>query len=311
MLASVRQLRLAIAFSVLGAAALCDADPCRIMPLGNSITHADSSHDSYRRELWHRLEARGFDVDFVGSMSSNFGGGPPTKDFDLDHEGHWAWRADEILGEVRAWADTHLPDIVLLHIGTNDILQSQSVSSTVNDIDAIIQNLRIANPDVVILLAKIIPHSLPNTPVNGLNNEIPGLASRKDRPESPVIVVDQHTGFNPNNDLYDGVHPDRSGEVKMATKFENALVPFLTPYVLRGLVGDYGPGWRIAAFPLLDDNDVETLPFPAATSLPGAMFDDLTDPEPLVTYRVMIGKRKSLGNRLFVTRNGAGVEISY
>ena len=38
MLASVRQLRLAIALSVLGAAALCEADPCRIMPLGNSIT---------------------------------------------------------------------------------------------------------------------------------------------------------------------------------------------------------------------------------------------------------------------------------
>src|SRR5262245_54038543 len=72
------------------------AAPVRIMPLGDSITQADASHDSYRRPLWKSLQSGGYLVDFVGSSSMNHMGGPPVRDFDADHEGHWGWRADEI-----------------------------------------------------------------------------------------------------------------------------------------------------------------------------------------------------------------------
>lgn len=63
------------------------------------------------------------------------GGGPPANpDFDMDHEGHAGFRADEMAANIQVWAQKVSPDVVLLHIGTNDLCQKQTVASTVNDI---------------------------------------------------------------------------------------------------------------------------------------------------------------------------------
>jgi hypothetical protein len=43
--------------------------PTRIMPIGDSITQADSNHNSYRRPLWIHLRQAGYNVDFVGIKS--------------------------------------------------------------------------------------------------------------------------------------------------------------------------------------------------------------------------------------------------
>lgn len=37
--------------------------------------------------------------------------------------------------------------------------------------------------------------------------------------ESPIYVVDQYTGFDGETDLYDGLHPSDSGDVKISEKF--------------------------------------------------------------------------------------------
>src|SRR5262245_49058971 len=92
----------------------------RIMPLGDSITQGNTATDSYRRPLWKRFQDARLDVDFVGSQRDNNGGPPPAADFDLDHEGHWGWRADEILGSIDGWAAAARPDVVLVHRGSND-----------------------------------------------------------------------------------------------------------------------------------------------------------------------------------------------
>jgi len=73
------------------------AGTVKIMPLGDSITQGYRGRDSYRRDLWLKLRKSGADVDFVGSMKNNFMGTPAHEDFDMDHEGHWGWRADQIL----------------------------------------------------------------------------------------------------------------------------------------------------------------------------------------------------------------------
>ncbi len=201
----------------------------KIVPIGNSITQADASHDSYRRSLWHLLQSGGHNVDFVGSLSSNNGGPAPNPDFDLDHEGHWGQRADEILNGLPNWLSGYTPDIALVHVGSNDVFQGQSVASTVDDIEGIIDALRDdangGNPNVVILLAKLIPAVSNN--MSSINAEIDGIASRKHTAQSPVVVVDQNTGFDPETDTYDDVHPNLGGEEKMANVWYNAVTPFL------------------------------------------------------------------------------------
>jgi acyl-CoA thioesterase-1 len=198
----------------------------RIMPIGDSITKGSASRDSYRRPLWHRINDAGIDTDFVGSQNTLV----PNPDFDLDHEAFSGWTADDFLrdGNIANWAQTYLPDIVLIHLGTNDMLLGQSVATTIDEIGQIIDAVRDANQEVVILVAQIIPASGSSRPsMVPLNEAIPGLVDSKDSATSPVRVVDQFTGFDATVDTYDGVHPNIEGEVKMARKWFDALQPFL------------------------------------------------------------------------------------
>lgn len=197
----------------------------RIMPLGDSITEAKADQASYRYWLWHELVNAGYSVDFVGSMDGVRAGSPLYEDFDQNHEGHWGWRADEVLAEIRGWSASAQPEIVLMHLGHNDLFQGQDLASTVDELAGIIVELRSMNAEVAILIALIIPSTSTNLYViPELNAMIEVMAESVDSPESPVIVVDQWSGFNPENETYDGVHPNEAGEKKMAARWFVALV---------------------------------------------------------------------------------------
>jgi lysophospholipase L1-like esterase len=158
------------------------------------------------------------------------GNGPPANsDFDMDHEGHSGWRADEIVAHIQAWAAAASPDVVLLHIGTNDLRQGQSVASTVTDIGAIIDTLRTVNPRIRILLAQLIAQT-GGALISSLNAALPALAAGKDRPESPIVLVDQYTGFDPSSMTYDGTHPNDIGDSRMADRWFEKLGPTLDAY---------------------------------------------------------------------------------
>ena len=199
-------------------------NPTRIMPIGDSITQADSNHNSYRRPLWIQLRQAGYNVDFVGSNREHFQGSAPLSDFDQDHEGHWGWRVDEILKQIDAWVRTSQPDIVLIHLGSNDIVQGQSLESTIEELRQLIQTLRKVNPRLKMLIAETIPCG-EEAQVRQLNRLIVNLAKETNTQESPVIAVNQFSGFNPamDKDTYDGCHPNESGEKKIANRWFAAL----------------------------------------------------------------------------------------
>lgn len=219
--------------------ALHDAGiPLRILPLGDSITQADNRHYSYRYYLWILLTDAGFNFDFVGSMNHNFSGNPtwPThagRSFDSDHEGHWGWSADQILygfpqkrdERLSEWLKGYTPDIVLLHLGTNDVLQFESAFSTTTELRQIIETLRDDNPMVIVLLAKLIPvlKAGMDPHIDDLNARFDALAAEISTPASPVIIVDQYDGLNGETDMCDPLHPSSSGELKMAARWFEAL----------------------------------------------------------------------------------------
>ena len=207
-------------------ASFSDLSEVRIMPLGDSITQGNAEYNSYRRPLWQRLNARGYGkVDFVGTQTKNGEFDVPNPDFDLNHEGYGGRRADQIADNIRGWATTANPDVVLLHLGTNDIIQGESVSSTISDIGNIIDTLRETNPNIAILLAQVTPsiERRSGRGISALNDQIPGLVNSKNRAGSPVILVDQESGFSPTEDTYDGLHADVGGEIKMAERWFSAL----------------------------------------------------------------------------------------
>jgi hypothetical protein len=202
----------------------------RIMPLGDSITEAYTGYASYRYWLWHALADDGYQADFVGSMTGVYNGPPLYPDFDQDHEGHWGWRSDEVLAELSSWAAAAQPEVVLLHLGHNDLWQGQGVASTIVDLEAIVTALRTVNPDVTVVLAQVIPSTIAAlSEIPALNTEIAVLAATLSTTQSPVIVVDQWTGFDAATDTYDGVHPNQTGEQKISAKWFGTLRWVLIP----------------------------------------------------------------------------------
>lgn len=199
----------------------------RIMPLGDSITEGrGEGHDTYRHWLWHNLIDGGYSVNFVGSrigVRPN-SGDPWAYDYDWGHEGHSGYRTDEILANIDKWVRLARPEIVLLHLGTNDLMANQSPSSTVAEIGQIIDRLRAYNPAMTILLAQIIPCGLiSDSVVRDFNTRLATLAQQKNSAQSRLLLVDQYTGFSVDADTYDGVHPTSAGEQKMAQKWYAAL----------------------------------------------------------------------------------------
>jgi len=204
--------------------------PVRIMPLGNSITQGDVEFGSYRRPLWHMLNKLGYNVDFVGSTRLHYPRHEPLiPDYDMDHEGHRGWRVEHILARIEGEAELEVPDIVLIHLGTNDIFHHQENPGTVEELRRIILRLRELNPQIRILLAQIIPidDKILFGEVEKLNALLPALAADLSTPLSPVILVDQFTGFDPGEDTYDGVHPNKKGNIKMAERWHAGLISFL------------------------------------------------------------------------------------
>jgi lysophospholipase L1-like esterase len=201
----------------------------KILPLGDSITEGwgDNSRVSYRFWLGKKLQLAGYDFDFVGGRTGINSNPPIYSDWDQHHEGHSGWFAEQVAAQATSYASSSQADIVLLHIGTNDIANGQSVSSTITDIGNIIDNLRVARPNVTILLAKIIPLAGFPTQINQLNTQIGTLATAKNTPASPVSTVDQHTGFSVTLDTFDGIHPISRGERKMSNKWYAALTTIL------------------------------------------------------------------------------------
>lgn len=198
----------------------------KIMPLGDSITQAFNGTPSYRWYLWQKLQDAGFATDFVGSQMGAANGDPPNFDFDQDHEGHSGWTADQIAANAAAWAAEFQPDIVLMHAGSNDAEQHQSTDGTINDLRNIINAIRSVDPNVIFLVAQLIPDAVNNAGIDDLNSRIPALVSSMDSSQSRVILVDLHTGFS-GSDTFDGVHLTSSGENKMAQRWFDALSDLL------------------------------------------------------------------------------------
>ncbi len=193
------------------------------MPLGDSITHGDGGYASYRYWLAKRLDQAGVAYDFVGSMQGSYRGTPRFTDFDGDHEGHSGWRADQILTGLSYWLQKNPADIVLLHIGSNDLLQGQDIDETAVEIEMIIRGLQSRQPGIVILVAQVIPGKPIRAQVKQLNRLLPDVVGRTHSEQQPVLLVDQWTGFDDRVHTYDGLHATESGEKRIARRWYEAL----------------------------------------------------------------------------------------
>ena len=231
-------LGMTFASTMTGPASLVKAQPSaqlKIMPLGDSITEGYNGTtgnlgvDGYRTPLYLDLVNNGFSVDFVGSQNNGTG-------LDNDNEGHIGYSADEIRDDVNGWLTENPADVVLLHIGTNDIQDGEVAFGIVSEVEGILNNIYQwgvnNNKTVTVILASIIlrsDNSTLNSTTISYNSGLQTMASNRIADGDPLIMVDmEHALVYPTDLVSDGIHPTPTGYGKMATIWYNALASLLS-----------------------------------------------------------------------------------
>jgi lysophospholipase L1-like esterase/ribosomal protein S28E/S33 len=199
------------------------SDTLRIMPLGNSITSGYPGDEGYRKNLYFDLVNSGYNVNFVGSLSDGVG-------FDNNHEGHIGWHADQIRDNVYGWLVANPADVILLHIGTNDITDGQAPSSVVAEAQGILDNIDQwqtgYGEKVTVILSRIIltTNETLNAAVTMYNNALEAMVSTRITNGDRIIIVDMENALSYPSDLSDEFHPTQTGYAKMANVWYDALV---------------------------------------------------------------------------------------
>jgi lysophospholipase L1-like esterase len=202
--------------------------PVRIMPLGDSITvgRGDRRADGYRTRLGVMLTAAAVRYDFVGSQED--GTGP-----DRDHEGHVGWTIGEARGRVNGWLAAARPDIVLLDLGTNDMIRSTDPQVPAAALADLVDQILASSPDVRVVVATLIVpptrgrlarparvRAVPRT--IAFNAAVRALAAAR----APRVRVAEMAGV-PWSATRDGVHPLPRGYRQMARQWFTELGPIL------------------------------------------------------------------------------------
>lgn len=197
----------------------------RIMPLGDSITEGGKTFSVYREPLLVKLKEAGYAIRYVGSKKSASPSGP------IEHEGYGGRNAEFLASIIDKSFTQHPADIVLIHAGHNHFVEEKPVPRIVKATESIIASLRKTNPTVIVFVAQVIPSGkLPKYAyITPLNEELAKLAARLNQKESPVIIVNQAEGFDPEKDtIADKVHPNEKGAAKMADKWFEAIVQVIS-----------------------------------------------------------------------------------
>ena len=192
------------------------------MPLGDSITYGVGSTDGagYRVRLEERLTRAGLMVDFVGSRDA----GPPGTD--ADNEGHSGWTISRIAGKVDRWLAAYRPDVVLLHIGTNDVRTDRYRAGAAKRLGALLNRIRRDRPAARLFVARITgsrQHDLQRR-IDAYNRGVSRLVAARSDPL--LRLVDLGAVRAP------WLHPNDAGYDKMADTWFTALTAALPS--LRG-----------------------------------------------------------------------------
>lgn len=204
-----------------------DGSPCKILPLGDSITYGlgVSDNSSYRVELFKKALAAKQKITFVGSLQS----GPSMVDgmsFPRNNEGHSGWTISQVAGLIPSPALSNKPHIVLLMAGTNDMYVSPGPADAPKRLGDLLDKLTAADPQMFIVVAQITPATSYAAAVKTFNAALPTIVQTRITAGKHVKLVDMNTGF-PSGALADGVHPSAPGYTFMAGVWYDAIKQWL------------------------------------------------------------------------------------
>ena len=213
-----------------------EAEALRIMPLGDSITRgshrAGAVPGGYRKELSNRLNAAGVTYNFVGNRNDN-----PAPGVDPDHQGSDGIRTDETLAIISNWLPRD-PDIVLMKLGTNDLIQGRTIQAAIGDLGTLIDQTTTDDPQRKLFVATILPivearngRTIAEweTVIDSYNDAVRSLVAAKASQGKNVYLTEMHGSIDPNTAFLstDGTHPGPAGYDQMGVVWFQSVQPHL------------------------------------------------------------------------------------
>lgn len=197
----------------------------RIMPLGDSITWGvnSSTGAGYRLPLWNLMSGQSrYLPDFVGS-------GTAGSVADPDNEGHSGWTIEQVRANVAQWQSAAIPDVVLLHLGINDLrTQGTDPVEAANRLSTLVDGIQARKPGVTVIVQGLLTDTVgQEARASSFNAVLRGQeASRR--------AAGQHFRFveppklDVATELTDKLHPNDAGYAKMAHVFKDAIEQAVT-----------------------------------------------------------------------------------
>ncbi|MEO6477770.1 MAG: GDSL-type esterase/lipase family protein [Luteolibacter sp.] len=291
--------------------------PLKVMPLGDSITYGfnginypnGSPPGGYRKQLGIRLAGAGISYDFVGNSNLN-----PAPGIDPDHNGYPGIRTDQALSALSGWLAVN-PDVVLVHLGTNDMIQHVAIGTAIGNLSQIIQQITVNSPNRKLYVATIIPiidTRDGHTPaewkviIDAYNDQVRSLVAQYANQGRKVFLTDMSAGLvytfsDPSKNFFqpgDGTHPGQAGYNQMGDFWFGAIgggtnpPPATGPQVLtNGSFESDFAGWSGSGNKMIQSSGAYTatdgirlVAFNAGNSAPNGILAQTFSTTPGVTY---------------------------
>ena len=254
-------------------AAAGDTEAVKILSLGDSITDGYWTSGAYRKYMYHDLEQMGYNIDMVGPKGGNsntFTYNGQSVSYDDNNAGYSGYAIQEmttkehrsgILETIQGtWYNgqnmiaAYQPDIVLLQIGTNDILSNYNDGITdrlENLVNVILQDLDADSTVFVSTIPDIDAYTradwLGSYGINAwsstqeekdqlmetvtgcidtYNTSIYNLVLKMQSEGKNVQFADINSVVDYQTDLHDGVHPNEAGYENMGNYWAGLLNDF-------------------------------------------------------------------------------------
>ena len=254
-------------------AAAGDTEAVKILSLGDSITDGYWTSGAYRKYMYHDLEQMGYNIDMVGPKGGNsntFTYNGQSVSYDDNNAGYSGYAIQEmttkehrsgILETIQGtWYNgqnmiaAYQPDIVLLQIGTNDILSNYNDGITdrlENLVNVILQDLDADSTVFVSTIPDIDAYTradwLGSYGINAwgstqeekdqlmetvtgcidtYNTSIYNLVLKMQGEGKNVQFADINSVVDYQTDLHDGVHPNEAGYENMGNYWAGLLNDF-------------------------------------------------------------------------------------
>ncbi len=226
-------------------------DTLRIHPIGDSITRGKNG-DTYRNYLKAKLKTDAqISTNFVGQCPDAADVGSTWEDSqdlfnalegDIEHDGYGGLRIDQITDmryntrgypkiTIEEMAADSPSDVILLMIGTNDIISQYQLETAGARLDTLIRKI-LSEAEGHLIVSTIPPTPLPisNGRIETFNSVIPAIIDSYKTAGSNISFIDINGSYmDSSTDLLDDAyHPNSLGFEHIADGWYDAIMKIVT-----------------------------------------------------------------------------------